>query len=372
MKFVFYTHSLVSCWNHGNAHFQRGVMRELIALGHDVLALEPQDGWSRINLMAGQGEAALTRFARDFPELADVPRTYGADFDHEAALDGADVVIVHEWTDPELVARIGRIRQAGGGFTLAFHDTHHRAASADADIAALILEDYDLVLCFGQTVTDRYLARGWGRNVFTWHEAADTRLFRPFPEAERSRDLVWIGNWGDDERAEELTEFLIEPVKALNLTGTVHGVRYPDEALERLSGAGLEYNGWLPNVEAPEVFARHRMTLHVPRRPYVESLPGIPTIRVFEALACGIPLICAPWEDAEGLFRPGEDYLVARDGDEMKTQMRRVLEDPEMAAALAASGLDRIRSRHTCAHRVQELLDILRTDAAAPRTGEMV
>ena len=55
----------------------------------------------------------------------------------------------------------------------------------------------------------------------------------------------------------------------------------------------------------PEVFARFRVTVHVPRRPYVEALPGIPTIRVFEALACGIPLVCAPWDDAEGLFTPG-------------------------------------------------------------------
>ncbi len=369
MNFVFYTHSLVSCWNHGNAHFQRGVIRELIAQGHRATTLEPADGWSRENLVAGQGQAALDGFAQGFPELAGLVRTYDDEFDHESALADADVVIVHEWTDPALVARIGRLRRQGGRFTLVFHDTHHRAVSADADIGGLELEDYDLILCFGETVRERYLARGWGRNVHTWHEAADTRLFRPLPEVERDRDLVWIGNWGDGERAAELTEFLVKPAKALGLTGTVHGVRYPDDALARLAETKLDFRGWLPNAAAPSVFARHRLTLHVPRRPYVESLPGIPTIRVFEALACGIPLICAPWEDAEGLFRPGEDYLVARNGEEMQAQMRRVLSDPDLAGDLAGSGLERILARHTCAHRVQELLSILQT-SASPRAAE--
>jgi spore maturation protein CgeB len=108
----------------------------------------------------------------------------------------------------------------------------------------------------------------------------------------------------------------------------------------------------------PKVFAGHRVTVHVPRRPYVEALPGIPTIRPFEALACGIPLVSAPWEDAEGLFRPGRDFLVARDGAQMRDHLREILRDPALAAQLRASGLETIRARHTCAHRVDELLAI--------------
>jgi len=126
-----------------------------------------------------------------------------------------------------------------------------------------------------------------------------------------------------------------------------------------VSDAGLRYRGWLANFRAPEIFARHRLTVHVPRRAYVRQLPGIPTIRVFEALACGIPLICAPWEDREALFRPGADYLVAGDGEEMRGHMRRLLDDPDAAAALAQRGLERVRERHTCAHRVDELLAVV-------------
>jgi spore maturation protein CgeB len=358
MRVVVYTHSLVSCWNHGNAHFLRGVMRDLVRRGHDVLALEPADGWSRTNLVASQGAAAVERFARHYPELR--TQGYGAAFDHEVAIDDADLVIVHEWTDPALVARLGRARRDGGGFTLLFHDTHHRAVSAEGEIARLALADYDGVLAFGETLRQRYLRAGWGRNVFTWHEAADDTLFHPISEVEKSGDLIWIGNWGDDERTAEIDEFLIGPAAALHLIGTVRGVRYPADALERLARAGLSYGGWIANADVPRAFAAHRVTMHIPRRPYVEALPGIPTIRVFEALACGIPLLSAPWDDAEHLFRPAEDFLFVRNGAEMQQCLRDVLDDPALAASLTASGLETIRSRHTCRHRVAELLGVLR------------
>ena len=117
------------------------------------------------------------------------------------------------------------------------------------------------------------------------------------------------------KRSAELHEYLLEPVRALGLRARIHGVRYPQEALQGLQGAGIEYAGWLPNYRVPAAFARYRVTVHVPRRPYVEALPGIPTIRPFEVLACGIPLISAPWNDCEGLFTPGEDFLIARECD---------------------------------------------------------
>jgi spore maturation protein CgeB len=363
MRFLFYTHSLVSDWNHGNAHFLRGIMRELVARGHDALALEPEDGWSRNNLIAERGSAALEAFAKTFPELRS--QTYGPDFDHEAALDAADVVIVHEWTDPALVARIGEARAGGGRFTLLFHDTHHRAVSAESDIAGLELANYDGVLAFGEVLRQLYLGQGWGRQVFTWHEAADDRLFRPRPEIDRTHDLIWVGNWGDGERSAELQEFLIDPCAALHLDAEIYGVRFREDALAALAVAGIRYGGSIANADVPAAFAAYRLTVHVPRRPYVAQLPGIPTIRVFEALASGIPLISAPWDDCEGLFRPGSDFLFARNGGEMTGLIQQVRADREMADALAASGLERIRARHTCRHRVDELFEVLRQVGSA-------
>ncbi len=176
--------------------------------------------------------------------------------------------------------------------------------------------------------------------------------------ASARRGLVWVGNWGDGERSRELREFLIEPVRALGLSARVHGVRYPRHARELLRRQGIGYAGWVANHRVPEAFAAHRVTVHVPRRPYVRALPGIPTIRVFEALACGIPLVSAPWFDVEGLFAPG-DYLHARNGSEMRAALAQVAADDALADELAANGQRTIRARHTCGHRVDELMDIL-------------
>ena len=355
MKFVLFYHSLVSDWNHGNAHFLRGVAGELLSRGHRVDVYESAESWSRAHLIAELGESPLREFAARFPNLRS--RTYDLDrLDLDRALDGADVVIVHEWNDPLLLRRLGAYRRRTPHLRLLFHDTHHRLITAPEEMARFDLSDVDGVLAFGETLRQRYMQLGVC--AWTWHEAADTRVFKPL-RARCQGDLVWIGNWGDDERARELQEFLIEPVHALHLVARVHGVRYPQHALNRLAHAGIDYRGWLPNFRVPEVFARFACTVHVPRAPYARALRGIPTIRVFEALACGIPLICAPWDDCEGLFRPGEDYLVAHDGADMRRKLRGVLHDPELAHALSEQGLRTIRSRHTCAHRVDELLQIL-------------
>jgi len=357
MKIVVFAHSLASDWNHGNAHFLRGVVAELQARGHGVAVWEPRHGWSRRNLLAERGERAFADFRAAFPELR--TNLYDLDaFDPAEALDGAQLVLVHEWTEPWLVAELGRLRERGGRFLLLFHDTHHRTVTAPAELEAVELDAYDGVLAYGAVIAELYRHRGL--RAWTWHEAADVRRFHPLPELEREHDLVWVGNWGDGERTKELHEFLLEPARALGLTGAVHGVRYPPEAIAAVRATGLRYGGWVANHEVPRLFARHRVTVHVPRRPYAERLPGIPTIRPFEALACGIPLVSAPWHDAEGLFEPGRDFLVARDGSEMRRHLRSVLADVELARSLAEHGRATILARHTCAHRVDELEAIVR------------
>lgn len=367
LTIVAFVHSILSCWNHGNAHFLRGVLSELAARGHRIRVYEPADGWSRANLVADHGEAPLREAAALWPDL--VPRTYDpATLDPAEALDGADLALVHEWNDPGLVARLGRRRKGGHPCRLLFHDTHHRAVTAPQELARTDLSSFDGVLAFGEALATVYRTRGWGRRVHVWHEAADTRLFRPLPR-EKTGDLVWIGNWGDGERTEELRRFLIRPARRLRLRARVQGVRWPEEARMELAASGIGFDGWLPNHRAPEVLARHRVTVHVPRRPYAAALPGIPTIRVFEALACGIPLVSAPWDDAEGLFRPGRDFLFAHDEDEMARRLSDVLSDPGLAASLARDGRARILDRHTCAHRADELLAIaaeIGLDAATP------
>lgn len=363
LRVAMFYHSLRSDWNHGNAHFLRGVVSELQARGHEVSVYEPEGNWSTENLVRDHGATALDAFERAFPNLESRPYKLHQ-FDMEAELGGVDLVLVHEWNEPDLVARIGAFRRRNARMRLFFHDTHHRAITAPHEMAKFDLTDYDGVLAYGASLAEAYRQLGWGRQVHVWHEAADTRTFYPRPNTSRAGDLVWIGNWGDEERSEEIREFLIEPVRRGGWRTRVHGVRYPQEALHALANAGIEYRGWLPNFQAPEVFAQFKATVHVPRRPYVKQLAGIPTIRPFEALACGIPLLSAPWLDSEGLFRAGKDFLMVQDGTEMEQRLRDVLNNPGIADELARNGLETIRARHTCAHRVTELLNIY--DAEKP------
>ncbi|HEX2967736.1 MAG TPA: glycosyltransferase [Bacteroidales bacterium] len=335
------------------------MISSLHSLGHDVKVFEPEGGWSLKNLLIDKGKKALNYFNDFFPVHA--PVFYLEDsFDASTFLDDADLVIVHEWNDPWLVKAIGDFRSCGKDFILLFHDTHHRSVTAPAEMKRFDLTNYDGVLAFGEVIRQIYLENGWAGNVWTWHEAADDRIFHPVISDEKEGDLVWIGNWGDDERTRELREFIIKPSVELGLKTCFYGVRYPKDAVKMLRKAGIEYRGWLPNYLVPEVFGRYRVTVHVPRRPYVERLPGIPTIRPFEAMSCCIPLICSPWNDSERLFTPGEDFLVAHDADEMKMHIGKILNDEDYAEGLSAHALKTIRERHTCDRRALELMQIVR------------
>jgi spore maturation protein CgeB len=353
MKLVMFYHSLLSDWNHGNAHFLRGMVQQLQVRGHEVQVFEPENGWSLQNLVREYGQEKLEEVKKYYPGLkTNFYQLHTLQLD--AVLKAADLVLVHEWNEHELVRQVGAHRRQHH-YKLLFHDTHHRAVTDKESMAAYDLSDYDGVLAFGEVIKNIYLKEQWTKKAWTWHEAADNSVFYPHTGTEAAGDLVWIGNWGDGERTAELHEYLINPVKELGLKAQVYGVRYPEHALRSLAEAGIAYGGWLPNYKAPEVFANYKVTVHVPRRPYAEALPGIPTIRPFEALSCGIPLITAPWEDAEHLFTPGQDFLVARNGREMKQHLRSILQDDSKAQDLVASGFNTINRRHTCAHRVAEL-----------------
>jgi spore maturation protein CgeB len=367
MKFTLFYHSLVSDWNHGNAHFLRGVVSDLLSRGHQVKVFEPANGWSRENLLADHGPSALEQFQRVYPQLtSELYDQQSLDL-HQIA-EASDVIIVHEWNEAWLVNELGNLRNrlqmgsnADQSFLLLFHDTHHRAVSEPGWIKRFQLEFYDGILAFGEVLSDVYRAHGWHDAVWTWHEAADDKIFYPRQPNDDypSGDLVWIGNWGDDERTRELETFLFRPVRELNLSCHIYGVRYPSAVLQQLRADNINYCGWLPNFRAPEVFANHAATVHVPRRYYAESLPGIPTIRPFESMACGIPLISAPWQDSEQLFTPGEDFLVAHNSEEMQQHLHTLLADKDYAQHLADRALNVIRTRHTCSHRVDQLLEII-------------
>ena len=362
LSFRFFAHSWVSDWNHGNAHFLRGLTSELLKLGHEVRCYEERDGWSIQNLAAeGENavESAKATFREAFPQL-DV-RFYstgqGLREFLERELAGADIVVIHEWNSLEVVSAILELRHKFW-FRVLFHDTHHRAYTNPKEILRLPLNEFDGVLAFGDAIRRIYIDGFGVKRTWTFHEAADTAHFFPI-DSPKDSDVVWIGNWGDEERTRELEEFLMAPAAALtDAKFAVHGVRYPGHAVQCLTQSNIEFRGYLPNLHAPKMYARSKISLHVPRRFYANGLSGVPTIRVFEALAAGSPLVCAPWNDAEGLFRPGQDYICVDDSQSMIAELKHLLRDDRARQQIADSGLETIRARHTCAHRAQQLLEI--------------
>ena len=361
LRIAYFAHTLRSDWNNGNAHFLRGLVRALIAQGHQVTVFEQEENWSTQNLLSeGElGAQSLAHFDQTYPEISIQhytldPQSLGAH------LRDTDIVIVHEWNSPELIGLLLNVRDELHFRTL-FHDTHHRASSTPESIKLLQVWRFDGVLVFGAALRAIYLQRFGLEHVWTLHEAADTTIFHPAatPITTPEQDVVWIGNWGDDERAAEIKQFLLDPAVHLRDQArfAIHGVRYPETALTALNQAGVRYAGYLPNLQAPRAYASSRITLHIPRQLYSGAMAGIPTIRVFEALAAGIPLISAPWHDVERLFSEG-DFLVAENTAEMTAHIRHLLDNPADAQAQADRGLSTVLAHHTCSHRAEQLAGI--------------
>ena len=361
LRFGLFYQSVISDWNHGNAHFLRGLMRALQARGHAVTCYEQVDNWSLSHLLR-IAPHAVEDFVQHFPDLRFERYSLdpGPDLERwlRERLAQTDVAIVHEWNEPGVIRLVGRVcRQLG--VRAVFHDTHYRVVLDAAYRDSLGLEQFDDILAYSPSTAQRFRDLGYS-NVHVFHEAADTTVYAPL-DIPKTSDVVFVGNYGDGDRSKELEDYIFGPRYALpHLRYTLYGVRYPDEVVARLNnGLDIGYRGWLPNVLVPRVYSSARVVLHVPRRQYLELLPGTPTIRVFEALASGACLISLPWEDTDRLFQAGSDYVVARSPDEMRELIAWLCRDDAAREQVGRHGRATILARHTCGHRAEQLLELL-------------
>ncbi len=355
MRFVMFVHSLVSDWDNDDADFQRGVVSELQARGHEVSVFEPSNGWSRTNLLRAH-PTAFEAWYRAFPTLSST--TYEtATIDLDAILQDADVVLVHDWNDHGLIRRLGAHRAAGAGFRLLFHDTCHRPASEIETGSGADLRGYDGVLACTDLIRDLYVRRGFPERAWTWHKAADVRVFKPMSGLPRTEDAVWTSD-GSDDQITEIRDYVAEPTRIMKLRVAAYGGPLAESAVTTLTAAGVRQVGWVPSFELAEHLVRTACVIDTPSRTRVTALPGLPSTRLLEAMACGTPVISAPWADTDGLVSAGEDHLVARSGEQMRAHLRAVLHDAALARELGARGRAKILAQHTCAHRVSALLSI--------------
>ncbi len=140
----------------------------------------------------------------------------------------ADIVLVHEWNEPEVASAILSLQKA---LRISCAVSRHASSGlhqSRARFCGFRCIMFDGVLAFGEPIRRIYLDGFGVPRVWTFHEAADVSHFHPL-DAERESDLLWIGNWGDEERTQELTEFFIAPVAELrNCRAVAYGVRYPE------------------------------------------------------------------------------------------------------------------------------------------------
>jgi spore maturation protein CgeB len=358
VRFVLFYHSLVSDWNHPSAHFLRGVATELLTLGHSVRIFEPTDGWSLHNLREQGGDGVVKAFHATYPHLRS--SFYDpASLDLDETLADADVVIAHEWNDASLLRRLGNHRAITSSYKLLFHDAPHRALNRPLEVRARDLSRYDGVLAASEGLRQLYENNDWAAHAWTWREAVDTKIFRPgLTLAPASLDLVWIGSWGHGERVDELNEFLVDPIRTSGSRSRFYGARYPEEAWRALRAAGIDYGGWIPDFGIPSALAAGRFTVHVPRRMQAHGLPHTPMIRLLQALACGMPVVSAPWEGCEELFSSGTDLLIGRDGQQIARHLTELRNDWQLGALIGGNGYEKVVTRHSCEQRVRELLTI--------------
>jgi spore maturation protein CgeB len=335
------------------------MMRALQARGHHTVCYEQVDNWSLDNLLQ-VFPTAIDEFREQFSDLAFERYTLDEGLEGwlRRRLQDVDVALVHEWNDPRVIRLVARMCRELGVRAL-FHDTHYRVVLDATYRDSLALDQFDAILAYSPSLAERFRSLGFA-NVDVLHEAADTTVFQPL-DVPKDTDVVFVGNYGDGDRSDELEDYVFAPRRSLpHLRYAVYGVRYPEAVLSRLrNGLDIDYRGWLRNVRVPHVYSAARVVLHVPRRQYVEMLPGTPTIRVFEALATGACLISLPWPDTDGLFEAGEDYVVARSASEMRDLIAWLTHDDAARERLGQHGRQTILARHTCGHRADQLLGLL-------------
>ncbi len=302
----------------GAAHFLEGVTAELRRRGHGV-------------------------------------RLAGPDAPLEETCDGADLVIVHDGLTAQRIKQIGHHRRRHGGYRLLLR----HGALQGLDPRGFDLSGFDGVLAGSRVIADICLGSGVTDRAWIWPDAADIRRFRPDP-GEIEGDVVFFGAWGDQSRGVELRQFLLEPVKLLGLRARVYGPPLPAAAVAQLNDAGIRFGGWAHHDQVPSILGRFLCTIHVPSRARTRLLPGLPSIRLFEAMACGVPLVSSPWLDCDSMFTAGRDFLLARDGAEMRRHLRALVNDRALRAEISSHARRTILARHSCAHRVEQLLDICR------------
>ena len=336
--------SITSSWGNGHATTFRGLVRELAERGHRVTFLERDVPWYAENRDMPHPPGCRTVLYASLDELAR---------EHEALVRDADVVIVGSYV-PEGVA-VGEWATATARGAVAFYDidtpvTLAKLARGDHEyLTPALVGRYDLYLSFtgGPTLDrlERDLRSPMARALYC---SVDPALYYPEP-AEVRWDLGYMGTYSDD-RQPTLDRLLIEPARRWpDGRFVVAGPQYPADIDWP---ANVERVTHLPPREHRAFYNAQRFALNVTRADMIAA-GWSPSVRLFEAAACGTPIVSDWWEGLDEVLRVGEEILVAHASEDARRIVQGMPEDERRAIGAAARA--RVLAAHTAAHRAAEL-----------------
>jgi nucleoside-diphosphate-sugar epimerase/spore maturation protein CgeB len=350
MKVVVLGLSLSSSWGNGHATTFRALLRAFAARGHDILFLERDLPWYRNNRDLEGADYCRLEF---YGSLDDLERWRGE-------IAGADAVIVGSYV-PEGVD-VGRFVQRHARGVTAFYDidTPVTLAKLERDdfeyLSPKLIPGYDLYLSFTGGPTLRHIEQRYGSPAArALYCSVDPEAY-PVLDLPKKWDLTYLGTYSDD-RQPTLERLLIEPARRLpHLKFCVAGPQYPDTIDWPANVERIEH---LPPAEHPAFYAASRFTLNVTRADMIAAGYS-PSVRLFEAAACAIPIISDIWDGIETILEPEREILLARSTGEVV----RLLGDDDGRPQVGHAARAKVLAAHTASHRAAELEQHLREAAA--------
>jgi spore maturation protein CgeB len=361
MKLVIFGLTISSSWGNGHATLWRGLCRNLAPLGYDVVFFERDTsfyaGARDCAEVPGGGELVLYR---DFDEAREKVRRH---------LREADAAIVTSYC-PDGVAATREILDSPCPRRI-FYDLDTPVTlddlAAGREIAAIGpdgLRDFDLVLSFtGGPALDVLRDRLGARRVAPLYGHVDPDVHRPTPREPRfAADLSYLGTYAQDRQA-RLEELFVEPARTRpDMRFVIAGAQYPHDFPWT---SNIFFVRHLPPGDHAAFFSSSRLTLNVTRAA-MARMGWCPSGRLFEAAACGAPILSDDWPGLSDFFAPGREILVARRREDALGAL--AMHDDQLAA-IARRARERVLAEHTSARRAQELADLIsgmRADSPAP------
>ncbi len=355
MKIVVFGLTVSSSWGNGHATLWRGLIRALAADGHEVVFVERDVPWYAQ--------------ARDLTELPNGRLLLYDDWaevlaEKRSLLD-ADALVVTSYC-PDARAATTLIEAEGRGAAI-FYDldtpvTLARLAMGEA-VAYLPeqgLGGFDLVLSYtGGPALEALTDRLGARRAVPLYGHVDPAAHRPMPPVAMFRgDLSYLGTYAADRQA-TLERLFVEPAaRAPHCRFVLGGSQYPADFPWQ---PNIHFMNHVGPVDHPAFFCSSRLTLNVTRRD-MAAMGWCPSGRLFEAAACGAPVVSDDWDGLDRFFAPGQEILLADDADDVLAALGR--SDAELRR-IAEAARARVLAEHSSAVRARELVRLIET-ARAP------